>query len=252
MAETKPMAADPSISDAIRAEEDTRKVFVGNLPYQTTEEQLAQLFGQAGKVERTQIVSRFKKSKGYGFVVYASTQEADTAAAQLNAVQLEGREIKVERARPKQEGDASRSYRPSLRNARPAGTGAARRSPRHSATFEGEEAKESKPISNGVRIRDAAARAPRSEPEGVPSKTMLFVSNLPYTTTDEDFAAFFKGYTVVKAYVSRYGRMNRSRGYGFVELATEDEQKRALAAPEMVIDGRSLKIDAAKERTVQV
>jgi len=243
MVETK--SADPGLSDAIRAEEDTRKVFVGNLPYQTTEEQLAQLFAESGTVERTQIVSRFKKSKGYGFVVFANSSEADAAVAKLNNALIEGRGMKVERARPKQ--DSESRPRRGVRKPKAAPGAASPSSPAEGPSKE----YTAKPGANGGnRDSEAAAGGPLVEAEL--SKTMLFVSNLPYATTDADFEELFKkDYTVTKAYVSRYGRMRRSRGYGFVELATKDEQKRALEAPEITIDGRALKVDAAKERDVQ-
>lgn len=75
-------------------------------------------------------------------------------------------------------------------------------------------------------------RAPGEEPEGERSKTTLFVANLPFSFTDVKLREIFEkeNYNVVNAHVvlRRWGRPRRSKGFGFVELGDEADQKSAL------------------------
>ncbi len=78
------------------------KLYVGNLPYNVTEERLHDHFAQHGKVVSARIISdKFTgKSKGFGFVEMSSEQEAEKAISALNGTDFEGRNIVVSEARP--------------------------------------------------------------------------------------------------------------------------------------------------------
>ena len=80
-----------------------KKLFVGNLPYTTTSEDLGQMFAQAGTVESaTVITDRMSgRSKGFGFVEMSSDEEVAKAIETLNGTEIEGRKIVVNEARPK-------------------------------------------------------------------------------------------------------------------------------------------------------
>jgi RNA recognition motif-containing protein len=82
-----------------------KKLFVGGIPYSTTEDQLRELFAQAGTVESAQIISdKFSgRSKGFGFVEMSSDEEAAKAVEMLNGTDFGGRNIAVNEARPKTE-----------------------------------------------------------------------------------------------------------------------------------------------------
>ena len=84
----------------------SKKLFVGNLSFQTTESDITSAFEQFGAVESVQIISDREtgRSKGFGFVVMGE-EEADKAIAQLNGSQLGGRALTVNEA--KQIGRAS-------------------------------------------------------------------------------------------------------------------------------------------------
>ena len=93
----------------------TKKVYVGNLPFKTTEEDLANLFSQVGPVESVSIITDRDtgRSKGFGFVSMSS-DDADKAIAQFNGTDFNGRALTVNEARPivKREGGFSnRNYR---------------------------------------------------------------------------------------------------------------------------------------------
>jgi RNA recognition motif-containing protein len=77
------------------------KLYVGNLAYAVTQEDLAELFGQAGKVESAVVVSdKFSgQSRGFGFVEMVEAADAATAIQTLNDTDLKGRRIKIDEAR---------------------------------------------------------------------------------------------------------------------------------------------------------
>jgi RNA recognition motif-containing protein len=77
------------------------KLYVGNLAYAVTQEDLAELFAQAGKVESAVVVSdKFSgQSRGFGFVEMVEAADAATAIQTLNDTDLKGRRIKIDEAR---------------------------------------------------------------------------------------------------------------------------------------------------------
>lgn len=82
----------------------TKRIYVGNLSYQTTENDLTTLFSEVGEVESASIITDRDsgRSKGFGFVEM-SDEDADKAIAQFNGVELNGRTLTVNEARPRQE-----------------------------------------------------------------------------------------------------------------------------------------------------
>ena len=83
-----------------------KRIFVGNLPFSTTNSDLEKLFGEFGACESVTIVTDRDsgRSRGFGFVEMASPAEADTAIAQLNGRDIGGRSINVSEAKARSEG----------------------------------------------------------------------------------------------------------------------------------------------------
>lgn len=81
-------------------------IYVGNLSYEVTEEDLRAGFGAFGQVDRaTIIMDKFTgKSKGFGFVEMPAAAEAQSAIANMNGKDLKGRALNVNEARPRPEG----------------------------------------------------------------------------------------------------------------------------------------------------
>ncbi|MEZ4156456.1 MAG: RNA-binding protein [Candidatus Paceibacterota bacterium] len=82
-----------------------KKLFVGNLPYSVTSDSLKAHFEQAGTVADAVVINdKFSgRSKGFGFVEYESDDDAQKAIDMFNGKELEGREINVNEARPREE-----------------------------------------------------------------------------------------------------------------------------------------------------
>lgn len=88
-------------------------MYVGNLPYSVTEDDLRAAFAEFGEIASVNIISDkiSGQSKGFGFVEMPSNSEADKAIKALNGTELQGRNIKVNQAKPRGERSSSRRSR---------------------------------------------------------------------------------------------------------------------------------------------
>lgn len=84
------------------------KLYVGNLSYSVTNEQLEKLFSTHGQVQKTNVIG----DKGFGFVEMKDSLEAEKAKEALDGTSFEGRNLKVDEARPQREKtyDGNRRY----------------------------------------------------------------------------------------------------------------------------------------------
>ncbi|MCE5293463.1 MAG: RNA-binding protein [Chlamydiales bacterium] len=107
-----------------------KKLYVGNLPHRTTEDELRNLFAQYGTVVSAQVIvdRDTGRSKGFGFVEMSSDSEAQAAIDALNGQEFDGRPLTVNEARPREErtGGGMRSGG-GFRDDRRGGGGAGRR-----------------------------------------------------------------------------------------------------------------------------
>jgi len=82
-----------------------KKLYVGNLSYDTTDDMLKEYFAKAGEVASASVITdrMSGRSKGFGFVEMGSEEDAQKAIDTLNGKPLEGREIRIDEARPMRE-----------------------------------------------------------------------------------------------------------------------------------------------------
>ncbi|HZP46677.1 MAG TPA: RNA-binding protein [Candidatus Binataceae bacterium] len=87
-----------------------RRLYVGNLAWAVTDEDLAQVFGEVGKVENAQVIidRATNRSRGFGFVEMASDEEAEKAISALDGREVKGRAIRVNEAQARSGGGGSR------------------------------------------------------------------------------------------------------------------------------------------------
>ena len=83
---------------------NSNKLYVGGLPYSTTEADLEGLFAEHGTVESARVITdrMTGRSKGFGFVEMSNQEEAEAAIEKLNNFQLEGRTLVVNEAKPRE------------------------------------------------------------------------------------------------------------------------------------------------------
>ncbi len=82
------------------------KLYVGNLSFQTSAEDLQELFAQAGTVESANVIEDRDtgRSRGFGFVEMSTKEEGEAAIAQLNGKEVGGRSLTVNEAKPREGG----------------------------------------------------------------------------------------------------------------------------------------------------
>ena len=82
------------------------KLYVGNLPYAVTDQDLDQMFSEHGSVESAKVIMDRDsgRSKGFGFVEFSSEEEAQAAIQALNGQSVDGRNLTVNIAKPREEG----------------------------------------------------------------------------------------------------------------------------------------------------
>ena len=88
------------------------KLYVGNLPFSATNQDLEGLFAQSGQVESANVITDRDtgRSRGFGFVEMESREGADAAIQQLNGYELDGRAIVVNEARPREDRGGGRGF----------------------------------------------------------------------------------------------------------------------------------------------
>lgn len=90
-----------------------KKLYIGNLAYNTTEDALKEAFGRAGTVESASIImdKMSGRSRGFGFIEMASDDEAQAAIEMWNGKEIDGRRLTVNEARPVEARAPRRSFR---------------------------------------------------------------------------------------------------------------------------------------------
>jgi len=187
-----------------------------------------------------------------------SEEDADKAVALMNKKEINGRQINVEVAKPQDETtkkpraegeDAPKKPRkprvPKEENSdegRPAPKPRVKRAP----AAEGEVDEDGKPKKRSGRGKPTGLPRRSTEPREE-SKTTLFVANLPFSLNDEEFAKVLtdKQLKLKSAHVVSK-KNGKSKGYGFVEFDTQEDQQKALAAlHKHTVDARELSVKVA-------
>lgn len=88
-----------------------KKIYIGNLPFSTTKENLQDVFSQFGDVQSSKIITDREtgRSKGFGFVEMSDSEAADSAILKLNGSDMGGRMLTVNEARPVEQRKTSPS-----------------------------------------------------------------------------------------------------------------------------------------------
>ncbi len=89
------------------------KLYVGNLAFETSSENLQHLFAEAGTVESASVVEDREtgRSRGFGFVEMSSKEEGAAAITQFDGKEVNGRNLKVNEAKPRENRNGGSNYR---------------------------------------------------------------------------------------------------------------------------------------------
>ena len=82
-----------------------KRLYVGNLPFDTSEDQLHELFSAHGQIVSAKLITDMEtgRSRGFGFVEMSSKTEGEAAISALNGKEVDGRELKVNEAKPRED-----------------------------------------------------------------------------------------------------------------------------------------------------
>lgn len=83
------------------------KIYVGNLPFSINSQKLKEIFASFGEITEAVVISdKYNgRSKGFGFVTFANSESGEKAIAEMNGKEFEGRGLKVNEAKPMEEGE---------------------------------------------------------------------------------------------------------------------------------------------------
>lgn len=214
---------DQSVNgDRPQRELEPNKLFLRNIPFKTTEEEVKEFFAGYGEITdvRLILVRKMIRPVRFAFITFVNEDNANKARDELDGKEFKGRPVSISTAqveRPKEEREKDREAR--MKNRRFDGN---RRAP-------------------GGRLSFRLRRSSGPPENGVESKDSLFVAGLAPEIQDEELKELFSKYNVVKAtVVLRYlpwfvvakieqrGEKRHSRGYGFVTLDTTENQEKAM------------------------
>jgi len=227
---------------------------------------LASEFSSVGRVVSANIITRGPRSLGYGFVELESEEEAQRAVTLMNKKSIDMRDINVELAKPRDDSRLAerRNLPPNRgRGGYRGGRGSYRGGGYRGGGFGYRGGRRYRPRNpageqqDGLQNAEGRRGPPRRGRGGprvferqnldsrTPSKTTLFVANLPFAIDDPGLSDVFKDLKITKAHVVRL-RNGRSKGFGFVEFENEEDQKAALVVAEKFeVDGRKLIVNIA-------
>lgn len=222
-------------------------------------------------------MARNKKHFSYAFITFETPEEVEKAVELFHGKEYEGRPLKVEKAthkerikgpkKPKKKSPKSAEASPKEEGApqeeRPVEKETPTRSskktpsipkpapePKENGDSEnnGEEQQEGRTDGRrkGRGRGGVRPRRKRTMEKGDPSLTTLYVSNLPFNLSDEGLQQVFSSFDVKSAHVVRHVPSGRSKGFGFIDFDSNEEQQRVLAEIGIVeINGRVLNVSVA-------
>lgn len=96
----------------------SNKLYVGNMAYETTNEELSELFSEYGNVSEVKIIfdRETNRSKGFGFITFDDASSCESAIEALNGYEFKGRTLKVNVAQDRKKREFSNNYRNDRRN----------------------------------------------------------------------------------------------------------------------------------------
>lgn len=191
-------------------------VFISNLPFQVDDEELAAAFTEAGiSVKEARVATRANgNSKGFGFVELGEESTVEEAIKALDQTEI---------------GERTVTLKDSKNNNRNKGGNQKKREPKN----------------NNNNNNDNEGRQ-RQQREKKPSETLVYVSNLAFQVEDPELEGLFEGLSIKSCHVARR-RNGRSKGFGFVEFETNEDQVNALKKNGEDFQGRALTVQVARE-----
>ncbi|KAJ5076242.1 polyadenylate binding protein [Anaeramoeba ignava] len=239
-----PMEQDKNII-TMNTEKSNPIVYIGNLPLDVTEEEIETEFGKFAEVVNVRIAQKRGRPAGFAFVEMKNIEGAKKVVDKLDGTEVSGRTIRVELAQfeekdskqypqqyPQQRfafRDYNRGYFPPMSFVP---------YPRYSRYSQFSSFSPTRKPQQ-LRRRRRQSRTPKEE-----SKTQIHVSNLPFNMEDEEFEKIFQNFKTKECKIARL-RNGKSKGFGFVEFESNEDQQKALELNEKEFGGRKIGVRVA-------
>ncbi|KAJ6242166.1 nucleic acid binding protein [Anaeramoeba flamelloides] len=229
--------------------EENKKVYVGNISYQTTNESLQELFETYGTVVEANVVMRGTRSLGFGFVEFETVEECKKAIEGLHETEQEGRQIVVEiseQNKTRKKPQPRRNYNNYNNDNYYNDYNGYNDYNNYNYGYQGYNNYYGGGYNNSYRSNFRRRRNFNQEERKL-SETTVYVTNIPFQTTDEELKEAFSNYDPKSARVvmTKFGR---SRGFGFVEFESEEDRDKALEMNEQEMGERTIYVKVAYEQ----
>jgi RNA recognition motif-containing protein len=215
----------PVVTRASSQPRTENTLYVSNLPFDLDDNDLKSIFSEFNVKSANVAVRQGGRSLGFGFVEFHNSKDQHSALEALDQSEVNNRVITVKVATGRRTGG-------NRNNGGNRNTGGRR------------------PNAGGRRPNNSAPRrrnpSNNTNEKREPSQTMIYVSNLPFSVDDKRLSEVFTGYKVKNAYVA-VRRNGRSKGFGFVDFGSAEEQQKALKLNGQEVDGRPLTIQVANK-----
>jgi len=219
----------PIVTRANNTARTENTLYVSNLPFDLDDNDLKQIFSEFNVKAANVAVRQGGRSLGFGFVEFNNAQDQKSALEALDQSEVNNRVITVKVATGRRTG----------------GGGGGNRNEGRRNIGGGNRNEGRRNISNAPRRRNPSNNTNTNE-KREPSSSMIYVSNLPFSVDDKRLSEIFTGYKVKNAYVA-VRRNGRSKGFGFVDFGSSEDQQKALKLNGHEVDGRPLTIQVANK-----
>ncbi|VVT58506.1 uncharacterized protein SAPINGB_P006243 [Magnusiomyces paraingens] len=221
------LASSSSVSSSSASSSEPTQVYVSNIPFSVTWKELKSLFQIAGAVLHADVFQSQGRSKGTGVVLFDTAADADNAIARLNGYEFNGRPLEVRLDRFYRPGarPGSRPYPPRSSDHHHHNNNNNNNNPSGNSLLPHHSSSSSPPSSSSSGFANYNGPVKRSPfTDGVSGNGQvndtIFVSNLPWATTDQDLVELFQSVASVSRAEIQLEPSGRSAGSGVVQFDT--------------------------------
>jgi len=245
---------DSNVKSIRRRERRDYTLFITNLPLELDDGDLKDIFQEFHPRNARIITGSNGNSKGYGFVEFNNGQDQNDAQRALDQSEINERVVTVKTStsrntrdndRRSNNNDRSYSSRSNDRNhSRDRNDNRNRSRDRNDNRRRDNNRNRSRDRNNNNNNNNRTTRPPRNNENREVSTNMVYVSNLAFAVDDKGLEEIFKDLKISKAYITRR-RNGYSKGFGFVEFASPEDQKKAVGYNGRDVNGRAIVVQAA-------